>query len=62
MARGSTCARPLNAIALGEAQALLLQDGQVQADVLNAATVSRIWPVAAHTVQGTDGCPQLLMA
>jgi iron complex transport system ATP-binding protein len=48
-------------------QALLLQDGQVQADgppaeVLNVATVSRIWQVDAHTVQGADGCPQLLMA
>ncbi len=48
-------------------QALLLQDGQVQADgppveVLDVATVSRIWQVDVHTVQGADGCPQLLMA
>lgn len=48
-------------------QALLLQNGRIQADgpplrVLDPATVRRIWQVEAHPVHDADGCPQLLMA
>jgi iron complex transport system ATP-binding protein len=48
-------------------QALLLQDGRIQADgpplqVLDSTTVRRIWQVEVHTVHDADGCPQLLMA
>ena len=48
-------------------QVLLLQDGRVQADgpplqVLDPATVRRIWQVDVHPVRDAEGCQQLLMA
>ncbi|WP_394789304.1 heme ABC transporter ATP-binding protein [Rhodoferax sp.] len=48
-------------------QVLLLQDGRVQAEgaptqVLDAATVRRIWQVGVNTVHDADGSLQLLMA